>query len=98
MMLMIDIWPYKDRFHPQRHYAYISTEIMLKSKSATEVTLVYDWNDKLTLLVNGQGQPHKDFWLGTMRTQEIYTIEAVVSDLKDDKCISKLGLLQRLDK
>jgi len=96
--LMFDIWPYKDRYHPQRHFAYLSTEITLKAKSATEVTLIYDWNDKFVFLANGHGLPHKDFWLGTMRTIEMYAMEAVVADVKNGKCISKLDLLQKLNK
>ncbi len=93
--LVIDIWPYQNRRHPERHFAYFATEITLKARDSVMVKLIYDWEKNATILMGDSKKQLADFWRGPMKQFELYTLDALIYST-DDRRIDSLNILQRL--
>ena len=96
--LLIDIWPYFEKSHPKRHYAYFATEIFMKSKDSVTIKVLYDWDKKMLFSIDGQNMDIIDYWRGEMISQELYTLEALILSPQDDNIISRLCIVQKLKK
>ena len=95
--LLIDIWPYGERSHPQRHYAYFAIDISVSPRDAIVAKILYDWEKKMSFFVNGEEKQIVGQWRGELAREDIYLIQALLKD-GQDKYISRLDILQRLTK
>ncbi len=94
--ILIDIWPYTNRFHPKRHFCYFDTQVLIKSMCSLDIKVSYDWETQAKFFVNGQELP-SNIWRGVMADAELYMVELVIYDLRNH-ILDRLSILQRLRK
>lgn len=95
LRLLIDIWPYSDRRHPERHYAYFGTEFTVEARSTILFDLIYDWEKDVCFLVDNEKKQTIDFWRSKLRDFEPYEIRAVLYNL-EGRVVDEIAIIQEL--
>ena len=98
LTLVIDIRPYKDLRHPERHYCYFTIELSIRPKSSAMLQVVYDWEKNIEAYMGSKREKIKDFWKGTLASSELYVVNAYICKNTEQKIIDKLKIMQRLIK
>ena len=93
--LLVDIWPYEFRSHPERHYFYSAIDIDMQPRSSVEFKIFYDWESEMVFLIDGKEARSVDWWRGNMKNAEMYLMYVNVSD-SQDKTIDEAKFLQRM--
>jgi len=91
--IMVDIWPYRNRRHPERHFAYFMIEVTLKPRGMSLLKVIYNWDKKVESFVGDHKQTILDFWRGTLDSSEFYAINAHIYNL-DSIMLSESSIVQ----
>jgi hypothetical protein len=94
--LVMDIWPYKNRIHPERHFAYFVIETVVKPKNSNSIKIVYDWDKNIHIFEDNRERQLFDFWRSGMKNPELYILKAHVRNL-EGKNLHTLNILQKLE-
>jgi hypothetical protein len=91
----MDIGPYMDCVHPDRHFAYFAMNVTLAGNSEVKIKALYDWDKKVKFYVQEQEIAVADFWRGSFKSFEMYALHAFLYDL-DGALIDSLIIAQVL--
>ena len=73
--LLIDIWPYEFRAHPERHYFYSAINLELMPRGLVELDIFYEWGEKMEFFVGDKEMKPADYWRGDMKIgRELYAM------------------------
>ncbi len=97
VILVIDIWPYHNSYHPQRHFANFSIELTINPINSKFIKMIYNWDKNLGFFVNNHEVELKDFWRGEMKSLELYLVFAYIRNLEGKMIGNRTSILQRLD-
>jgi GT2 family glycosyltransferase len=95
--LVIDIWPYNNSYHPQRHFANFSIELIIEPRNFKLIKLIYNWEQKAVFFINNNEVRLHDFWRGDMESFELYLISIYIRSLEGKILYDRLNILQRLE-
>ena len=95
--LVIDIWPYHNSYHPQRHFANFSIELTINPKNSKLIKMIYNWEKDVVFFVNNHEVNLNAFWRGEMKSFELYLVFAYISNLEGEIFGNRLNILQRLE-
>lgn len=95
--LVFDIWPYHNRFHPERHFVYFAVEITLKPKDSLTMKLLYDWEKNARFYIGEEAKKILDFWRGDLNSPGLYELKVFICD-REGNYMDGLTILQRLKK
>ena len=91
----VDIWPYKLRSHPDRHYAFFVTKVSIPPLGSTTIKILYDWETQMVFFSNGNRLEIIDSWRGNMEKEQLYIMEFLVATSENER-LGKLEILQRV--
>ncbi|MDD5594991.1 MAG: glycosyltransferase [Candidatus Omnitrophica bacterium] len=96
--LMIDIYPYQNRSHPHRHFAYSAVEVTIKPRDHCLLEMSYDWERSMifTEEISKEKKELVDFWRGTFSEPGLYLLAAVILN-KQGSFQNRIQILQRLE-
>jgi GT2 family glycosyltransferase len=95
--LIVNICPYHNSYHPQRHFAYYVIEAAIAPRNYLMVKMIYNWDKNPVFLINGSEVPLNDHWRGQMKSFEPYLICAYTKSLEGEMQGGQINIVQRLE-
>ena len=97
ILFIIDVWPYRDPSHPQRHYSGFAIDVLIRPMSAMNIKFIYDWENAGSFFVDGKEIALKHAWCGPKLDDDLYQLVARINKTEDEMlhCLTILQSLKR---